>query len=159
MDGGFTMWDAINLGVAVLGLVVASAIATRDFLARQRKLVVFAEFGTAPLGRISNHSFFIVRLVNVRERPIGVSEIEFSNERDTRIGFEAFRQLPELPATLGDHQEGRVLYDPDRAAGWIIDLGMRAVYVRDAEGKEWRAEIPRWAIDEAREIQEYAPPD
>jgi hypothetical protein len=159
MDDGLTTWDAVSLGVAILGLAVATAVAIRDFIARKRKLAVYADFGLAPLGRHADQTFFIVRAVNVRERPIGISGVTFSDEEGLKVELKSFQEIPELPATLADHEEARALYDPDVAAHWIAEIGMRAVYVRDADDDEWRGEIPAWVIHDARQIQESRPAD
>jgi hypothetical protein len=151
--GGFTIWDGISLAVACAGLAIATANSVRDFVKRRPKVALYVEWGGAPLGTTRRHLFLIVRVVNVRERPVLVREIWFGGE-GFEATYETFREQPPLPVTLGDYQEVRVVYDPDLAARALTESGMRSVTAIGANGPLAKTPIPEWVIEQAEELRE-----
>lgn len=152
--GGFTVWDGISLAVDCLGLVIAIANSVRDFVKRRPKAALYVEWSVAPLGKTHRHLFFVVRVVNVRERPVLVRRIVFAGGELLEAEFETFREHPPLPVTLGDHQEARALNDPDRATQLLSELGMRTVTAIGADGPLVSVPVPEWVIDEAEELRD-----
>jgi hypothetical protein len=133
----------VTLGIALWGAVLSTYLG----LARRRKrILVRAEFGAERLGRIRNHSFFVVSVVNVGQRAVTIREIEWEVDPGYRFTLEVFRHSkgPDLPAKVEPDDELRVLFDPDAAAIAIAPsrTGATAIYVMDASGKRsWMVEV------------------
>lgn len=161
MDAGTSALDLVTLAVALWGAILSTYLA----VARRRPRVrVSAEFGAERLGPIRNHSFFVVRVVNVGQRAVTVRDVEWEVDRGHSFTLELFRhgKGEEFPAKIEPDDELRILFDSEAAARAIAGSGSgaRAIEVLDAGGrKRWRIDVTDTLREEAEEEVERSAED
>lgn len=149
--------DAIALVLAAWGAGLSTFLA---FARRRARLILDVGFGSARLGRVRNHTFFVVSAVNPGQRSVAISEIEWEVEPGHRFVLDTFDHSKgrDLPVKVEPDEEVRILFDPDVAANAIARNGAKRIVVRSGgRRKPWAAEIDQSARDEAHELLEFAP--
>jgi hypothetical protein len=130
-----TMWDWITRGLAVWGAALSTYVVA---LKRRRRLRVSAEFTTAKLGPIRNHTFFIVEILNVGERAVTIRRVEWvAPGMTSELVVFRLSAGEELPEKVEPDAELRILFDPDKAAAAISERATSRLDVIDAHDKAW----------------------
>ncbi len=120
----------ITLAIAVWGAGLSSLLAVSK---RRRKVRVAAGFGTARLGPLRNHSFFIVTVTNTGERQVTVNRVEWVSA-SVSAELEVFRHSKgqDLPVKVEADGEVRILFDVGVASRMLVGtaLGERPSRIR-----------------------------
>jgi hypothetical protein len=153
MDDGPSTLEFVTLGIALWGALLSTYLVVTK---RRRQLHVGAGFGTAPLGDIRDHTFFIVSVVNVGERTVTIREIEWDTRTGLSFTLHVFRHSkgPDLPARVEADEELRILFDPDGAAKAITrsERGVTALNVlASGRKRSWRIQVTESMRDEAEQ--------
>ena len=116
----------ITLAIAVWGAGLSSLLAVSK---RRRKVRVAAGFGTARLGPLRNHSFFIVTVTNTGERQVTVNRVEWVSASFS-AELEVFGQ--DLPVKVEADDKVRILFDVGVASRMLVGtaLGERPSRIR-----------------------------
>jgi hypothetical protein len=149
MNKGPATLDFITLGIAVWGALLSTAIAVTK---RRRKLLVAAGFGTARLGDIRNHAFFVVRVINTGQRAVTIPALEWVAE-DFVTTHHVFKHSKgrDLPVKVEPDEEVQILFDVGVAAGAIAQGPSRIDVVGSGRKRAWRVAITEDMRAEAEE--------
>lgn len=142
-----------TLGIALWGAALSTYLAIDR---RRTRILVRAGFATERLGRVRNHSFFVVSVVNVGQRAVTIREVEWEVDPSYKFSLNVFRHSKgdDLPAKVEADEELRIVFDSDAAAMALAPSQRKAsvIEIRDASGKRsWRIDVTQTMREEAEE--------
>jgi hypothetical protein len=150
--------SVVEISTAVVALYGAG-LATANYLgARRRRLIVTGDFVARRVGNIDRHEVFAVRLTNIGQRAITITEIWWdapSSSSHLKVWLTSTGSLPPLKVEIDEYAE--IIYDPDVAATQIASMEVRKIRVLAAAGQgQWSVAVGSEQATYAAEVLQRA---
>jgi hypothetical protein len=134
--------------VAVYAAVVSTVLGVREIRREKRSLIVRCSMVSAPHPRGGTWELLAVSIVNSGHRPVQIDNVGLLSSQGHHIVQVGGSKVAgtKLPIRLGDGEGITEFIDVETLADKLNEddsiTAYRHVYVLDAEGREYRADLP-----------------